>query len=49
LSNALSIRAANQQGHGDIFQGRKLGQQVMELIDESEMAVSPVAPFNLAH
>jgi len=32
----LAIHAADQQRHGDIFQRGKLGQQVMELVDEAQ-------------
>jgi hypothetical protein len=43
-----ALGAANQQRHGDVFQRRKLGQQVMKLIDEAEMLVAPIAAVNLA-
>ena len=35
--------AADAQRHGDVVERRELGQQMVELVDEAEMAVAPFA------
>src|SRR5574343_745596 len=42
-----TLRAPNQQGHGDIFKRRKLGQQMVELINKAKMSIAPVAAIHL--
>lgn len=44
----LPIHATNQQRHGHIFQRRKLREQVMELIDKTEVPVSPISAANFS-
>ncbi len=42
------VHPTHEQRHGDVFQRRELGQQVMELVDEADRVVAQLAPFLLA-
>ena len=44
----VTLGTPNEQGHGDVFQRGKLSQQVMELVDETEVAIAPVAACHFA-
>lgn len=43
LSGLGAVLAANPQRHGDVVQCAELGQQVVELVDKTEVAVAPLA------
>src|SRR5512139_4153126 len=42
-----TLHAADEEGHGGVFQRGKLGQQMMELVDEAERAVAQLAALGL--
>ena len=43
LARLVATEAADAQRHGDVVERGEFGQQVMELVDEAEMAVAPLA------
>ena len=45
----LGRHAADAQRHRHVVEGAELGQQVVELVDEAEVAVAPVALLRRAH
>ena len=43
LESRLLLLPPDQQWHGDVLFGRELGQQVMELVDEADVAIAQIA------
>ena len=48
-ARGLGRLAPNAQGHGNVVQRREFGQQVMELVDEAQVPVSPLALLGGIH
>ncbi|KMQ81565.1 dihydroxyacetone kinase [Lasius niger] len=49
LPRGLDRQAADQQRHGNVFQGAEIGQQMMELVDEPQRAIAYAAAFSVRH